>query len=161
MQVMAHPPPSAEMSPAQNIPDSTQILPHSESNEEIEEDGQDQIERIWEDGAGDEPEVLAGLAELSHLCEQSGITSVGNLQLNQMNVGPAKSDENNPDDVDFPDDANPTPDFNGVTIGKHPPAMDPSRLIDPSVLVYSFMNALLPNISLLAQDVNDNDGDEF
>jgi hypothetical protein len=92
------------VSPAQNIPDSTQILPHSESNEEIEEDGQDQIERIWEDGAGDEPEVLAGLAELSRLCEQSGVTSVGNLQLNQTNVGPAESDENDPDDVDFPND---------------------------------------------------------
>jgi hypothetical protein len=55
------------------FPDSTPILPHSESIEEdgieTEEGSEEQIEQIGQAEANEDPEVLAGMIELSLLCE--------------------------------------------------------------------------------------------
>jgi hypothetical protein len=112
------------------------ILPHSESFEnegdEVGNDPEDEIERIGQAEAEEDPEVLAGLIELSHLCEW---LSPGGLRSNfnaALNADPAEVGVEDVGDLEFPydDDENALPDLEEVVLG------DPHdiSLIDPGKL---------------------------
>ena len=83
------------------------ILLHSESIEAEEDligdDLEDEIEGIGQTDADEDPEVLAGLLELSHLCELHAVKNT-ELELHHGIAGPAEVDGNDLNELEFPDD---------------------------------------------------------
>jgi len=112
------------------------ILPHSESIEAEEDligdDLEDEIEGIGQTDADEDPEVLAGLLELSHLCELHAVKNT-ELELHHGIAGPAEVDGNDLNELEFPDD-DALPDFEEVVVRD----LDNFTPIDPSELPDSY-----------------------